>query len=64
MQWNVANGATTKTKTLFAYLLHCGVKGASAEEIADLLWPQAEFPEQKPESPLSHHPLSAHGVKS
>jgi two-component SAPR family response regulator len=42
VQWNVANGATTKTKTLFAYLLHCGVKGASAEEIADLLWPQAD----------------------
>jgi two-component SAPR family response regulator len=42
VQWNVANGATTKTKTLFAYLLHCGVKGASADEIADLLWPQAD----------------------
>lgn len=42
VQWNVANGATTKTKTLFAYLLHCGAKGASAEEIADLLWPQAD----------------------
>ena len=42
VQWNVANGATTKTKTMFAYLLHCGVKGASAEEIADLLWPEAD----------------------
>jgi two-component SAPR family response regulator len=42
VQWSVANGATTKTKTLFAYLLHCGAKGASAEEVADLLWPQAE----------------------
>ena len=42
VQWNVANGATTKTKTLFAYLLHRGVKGASAEEIADLLWPEAD----------------------
>ena len=42
VQWNVANGATTKTKTLFAYLLHRGAKGASAEEIADLLWPEAD----------------------
>lgn len=42
VRWNVVNGATIKTKTLFAYLLHCGSKGASAEEIADLLWPDAE----------------------
>lgn len=42
VQWSLANGATTKTKTLFAYLLHCGTKGASSEEIADLLWPQAD----------------------
>lgn len=42
VQWNLANGATTKTKTLFAYLLHCGAKGASSEEIADLLWPQTD----------------------
>lgn len=42
VQWSLANGATLKTKTLFAYLLHCGAKGASSEEIADLLWPQSE----------------------
>jgi two-component SAPR family response regulator len=42
VRWNVANGATIKTKTLFAYLLHCGTKGANAAEIADLMWPQAE----------------------
>jgi len=41
VQWSAANGATIKTKTLFAYLLQCGVKGANAEDIADLLWPQA-----------------------
>lgn len=41
VQWSAANGATLKTKTLFAYLLHCGAKGANAEDIADLLWPQA-----------------------
>jgi len=42
VQWNAGNGATTKTKTLFAYLLHRGAKGASADEIADLLWPQED----------------------
>ena len=42
VQWSAANGATIKTKTLFAYLLHHGARGASAEDLADLLWPQAE----------------------
>ncbi len=42
VQWSLANGATLKTKTLFAYLLHSGAKGASSEEIADLLWPRSE----------------------
>lgn len=46
VQWNVANGATIKTKTLFAYLLQCGAKGATAEELADLLWPQAQCTSQ------------------
>ncbi|MBI3360968.1 MAG: MEDS domain-containing protein [Chloroflexi bacterium] len=41
VRWNTVNGATLKTKTLFAYLLHCGQQGATAEEIADLLWPEA-----------------------
>ncbi|MBI5292926.1 MAG: MEDS domain-containing protein [Chloroflexi bacterium] len=41
VRWNAANGATLKTKTLFAYLLQCGRKGATAEELADLLWPEA-----------------------
>jgi two-component SAPR family response regulator len=46
VHWNVANGATIKTKTLFAYLLQCGAKGATAEELADLLWPQAQCTSQ------------------
>jgi len=41
VRWNTVHGATLKTKTLFAYLLHRGQKGATAEEIADLLWPEA-----------------------
>ena len=31
-----------KTKTLFAYLLQQGGKGARADDLADLLWPEAD----------------------
>ncbi len=41
IRWDTIHGATVKTKTLFAFLQHCGSNGASAEEIADLLWPEA-----------------------
>jgi two-component SAPR family response regulator len=41
LRWNTVGGATLKAKTLFAYLLHRGQKGATAEEVADLLWPEA-----------------------
>jgi two-component SAPR family response regulator len=46
VRWNRVNGAALKTKTLFAYLLHCGQRGAEAEEIADLLWPRAKTSKQ------------------
>lgn len=46
VRWNTAPGATLKTKTLFAYLLHCGQRGATVEELADLLWPEANSTEQ------------------
>lgn len=46
VRWNMMHGATLKTKTLFAYLLHCGQKGATAEELADFLWPEANSTEQ------------------
>jgi len=39
VNWNAAKGATKKIKTLFAYLLQRGKTGASAEQLADLLWP-------------------------
>jgi two-component SAPR family response regulator len=42
VDWEVAGGATRKTKTLFAYLLQKGGHGASTEELSDLLWPEAE----------------------
>lgn len=42
IQWGMAGGATLKTKTLFAYLLQQGGKGARADDLADLLWPEAD----------------------
>lgn len=45
VEWAVPGGATTKTKTLFAYLLQQGGKGARADDLADLLWPDAETAE-------------------
>jgi DNA-binding SARP family transcriptional activator len=38
LEWDTKGGATKKVKTLFAYLLFKGEKGASIEELADLLW--------------------------
>ena len=45
INWNTKSGATKKLKTVFAYLLLKGKKGASGEQIADLLWPDAETTE-------------------
>lgn len=42
IDWALSGGATMKTKTLFAYLLQQGGKGARADDLADLLWPEAE----------------------
>ncbi|MFK7805929.1 MAG: BTAD domain-containing putative transcriptional regulator [Anaerolineae bacterium] len=42
VQWNVVSGATRKTKALFAFLLFRGERGATVEEISDLLWPDAD----------------------
>ena len=41
VDWGNTGGATLKVKTLFAYLLHQGGKGAAADDLADLLWPEA-----------------------
>jgi two-component SAPR family response regulator len=38
IDWHTKSGATKKVKTLFAYLLFKGEKGASLEELADLMW--------------------------
>lgn len=45
VDWAITGGATMKTKTLFAYLLQQGGKGARADDLADLLWPDAESAE-------------------
>ncbi|MGJ5094320.1 AfsR/SARP family transcriptional regulator [Bradyrhizobium oligotrophicum] len=42
VNWDPPGGATRKTKTLFAYLLQKGGHGAATDELADLLWPNAE----------------------
>ncbi|PIB39501.1 BTAD domain-containing putative transcriptional regulator [Maribacter sp. 4G9] len=46
IDWNTKSGATKKLKTVFAFLLVRGIKGAKTEELADLLWPYAEDTEQ------------------
>lgn len=42
VNWEIAGGATRKTKTLFAFLLQKGGQGATTDELSDLLWPEAE----------------------
>lgn len=39
INWKLPGSSTKKTKTLFAYLLQRGQRGASAEHMAELLWP-------------------------
>lgn len=40
VDWNLPGSAPKKTRTLFAYLLHSGEKGAHADRISELLWPE------------------------
>jgi len=42
VSWDAPGGATRKTKTLFAYLLQKGGHGAGTDDLADLLWPNAQ----------------------
>jgi two-component SAPR family response regulator len=46
IDWNTKAGATKKLKTLFAFLLIRGERGATAEELADLLWADSDSTEQ------------------
>jgi len=38
LDWNTKGGSTRKIKTIFAYLLYKGERGASIEELVDILW--------------------------
>ena len=40
VEWRIPGGAPKKTRTLFAYLLQSGDKGAHADRIGELLWPE------------------------
>src|SRR5258708_2138833 len=42
VNWEIAGGATRKTKTLFAYLLQKGGPGGTTDELCDLLWPESD----------------------
>jgi two-component SAPR family response regulator len=46
VKWDECDGATSKVKALFAFLLVRGDRGATAAEIADLLWPEASDSKQ------------------
>ncbi|MGB0507612.1 MAG: AfsR/SARP family transcriptional regulator [Pikeienuella sp.] len=53
VNWNLPGGAPKKTRTLFAYLLHSGEKGAYADRISELLWPEG-LSEQVKRARLHH----------
>ena len=40
VDWRIDGGAPKKTRTLFGYLLQSGEKGAHADQIGELLWPE------------------------
>ncbi len=40
VDWRIQGGAPKKTRALFAYLLQSGEKGAHADRIGELLWPE------------------------
>ena len=47
IDWKVKGGAARKTRTLFAYLLTSGEKGAHCDRLAELLWPDDAGEEAK-----------------
>lgn len=47
INWRIRGGAPKKTKTLFAYLLTQGERGAHIDRIAELLWPQSGTEKRK-----------------
>lgn len=53
VDWRAPGGAPKKTRTLFAYLLNAGEKGAHADQIGELLW-QEEGSEKTKRGRLHH----------
>ena len=53
VDWRTEGGAPKKTRTLFAYLLNAGEKGAHADQIGELLW-QDSGSEKTKRSRLHH----------
>ena len=47
VEWRQPGGAAKKIRTLFAYLLQSGDKGAHADQIGELLWPEDGTEETK-----------------
>ncbi|WP_370208472.1 BTAD domain-containing putative transcriptional regulator [Pararhodobacter marinus] len=56
VDWQTAGSAPRKTKTLFAYLLNAGEKGAHADQIGELLWQGTES--EKTKRARLHHTVA------
>ena len=46
INWGISAGASRKVRCIFALLLLRGSKGATAEELIDMLWPTVSLPAQ------------------
>jgi DNA-binding SARP family transcriptional activator len=53
IDWRIAGSTPKKTRTLFAYLLQRGEKGAHADQLSELLWP-GEAQEETKRARLHH----------
>ncbi len=47
VDWQIKGSTPKKTRVLFAYLLQTGEKGAHAEQLGELLWPEGQSGEIK-----------------
>ena len=56
IKWDIPGSAPRKTKTLFAYLLQRGEKGASTDLLAELLW--SEEPDENKKRKRLHHAIT------
>ena len=56
IKWDIPGSAPTKTKTLFAYLLQRGEKGAPTDLLAELLW--FDEPDENKKRKRLHHAIT------